>query len=592
MSKKNKNNESDNLQSVSVINDNLQNSDASAFSNSGQFTSSGQLNSSVQINNIPQTAINTKKSSSKGVIIAIICIIALILVAAAVIAVFFFTSASAVPEGKLTSAEIKQWISDNIIKEELTKEDIRNITKQVSEEDFYTQWQSSLFLAVSKASLDKSVVADTLADYTSLYKQIFAESDKINDFVNYSNEFTDIAKKTENVKTDLGYMPHQTILSQNDFYVYKKISESDWCDTLKSIDADLKEFSQLEQSFWLGSEVGYDDYWQMCPTGERFVFISVPSTFPKSTDYTLTYEYTGKTGSVKDTDGKTYTCKVLRVIADPNAHNANTQMVEEINNSFYNAIAKMTTSMVKMKDSSTVADLCTVYNKPFDDDGSMDLTISQANGILSARFSGKYYSATETLTEVMYPNNEDGSSWVTYNIATKEINTEFFFNPDGSISITTGFLSENGTFPSLNGKYSVVPSGEPVNGYIADKPVNTESGSSTVYVQTGGSSSSGSSYIDPYSMFGNTYVDYYSGSFYRVEVGGSVLNVRSGPGKGYSLQTQLADQTDVAVLGFYNGWAYVQYAFRGYQGFSNNNSTYSVEGWVSADYIERIPYSP
>lgn len=588
MSKKNELNDNNSSHSISENKAITKNSDASVFDASQQLNSSQQFNLSQQLSDFSAQNETVKKPVSKRIIIAAVCLIALIMVAASSIAVFFIFSGSSSPEKAAAPAEIKQWISDSIVKEELTKEEVKSIKNRADEDDFFTQWQSALFLAVNKTSLDKDAVADTLSDYTSLYKQVFSESDKINAFVSYSNEFADIVKKTEEVKTRLGYMPHQTKLSQGEFYVYKKFAESDWCDTLKNINDDLKKFSQTEQGFWLGSEIGYDDYWQICPTGERYVFISVPSTFPKNTDYTLTYEYTGKKASVKDTDGKTYSCSILRVVADPDAHNSATQIVEEINNSFYNAIAKMTTSMVKMKDGSEAADLCAVYNKPFEDGGSMDLTVSQANGILSARFSGKYYDTAETLTEVMYPNNEDGSSWVTYDIETKEINTEFFFNTDGSISIKTAFLSENTSFPSLNGKYSVVPSGEPVNGYIADKPVQTESnGVSTVYVPTVSSSGSSSSHIDPYSMFGTSY-----GTFYRVEVGGSVLNVRSGPGKGYSLQTQLADQTDIAVLGIYDGWAYVTDAFRGYQGFSNNTSTYSVEGWVSADYIEIIPYSP
>ena len=537
---------------------------------------------------------DAKKKSSKPVIIAISAVAVLLLISAAAIAFVWFSRFSPVEADTMSSAEIKQWISDSLTKEELTKEELKSVLNSATEDEFSELWKSSLFLAVGKTELDKDLLADTLESYTSLYKKIYGEAGKITDFINYSAEFEKISEKVKSVKTDLGYRPRQTVLSTGEFYDYGKITESQQCDTLKNIAAELKEFSQIQKDFFLGSEVGYDDYWQMCPTGERFVFISSGSAFPEFTDYTLTYEYTGKTASVKDTDGKTYTCKVMRIIDDPELHGSKTQLVEEINNSFYNAVAKMTTSMVKLEDGKELESLCTVYNMPFEDDGSMDLTISQANNILSLRFSGKYYSETVTLTEVMYPSNEDGSSWVTYDINTKEISTEIFFNADCSISLTTAFLSDSDTFPPLNGKYTVVPSGEPVNGYIADKPVTQPAPSTeTVYVQSGSSSSSSSySDIDPYSLFGRNYVDYYSGSFYRVEVGGSVLNVRSGPGKGYSLMTQLADQTDVAVLGTYNGWAYVQYAFYGYQGFSNNNSTYYVEGWVSADYLDIIPYSP
>ncbi len=537
---------------------------------------------------------DTKKKSSKPVIIAISAVAVLLLISAAAIAFVWFSRFSPVEADTMSSAEIKQWISDSLTKEELTKEELKSVLNSATEDEFSELWKSSLFLAVGKTELDKDLLADTLESYTSLYKKIYSEAGKITDFINYSAEFEKISEKVKSVKTDLGYMPRQTVLSTGEFYVYGKITESQQCDTLKNIAAELKEFSQIQKDFFLGSEVGYDDYWQMCPTGERFVFISSGSAFPEFTDYTLTYEYTGKTASVKDTDGKTYTCKIMRIIDDPELHGSKTQLVEEINNSFYNAVAKMTTSMVKLEDGKELESLCTVYNMPFEDDGSMDLTISQANNILSLRFSGKYYSETVAFTEVMYPSNEDGSSWVTYDINTKEISTEIFFNADGSISLTTAFLSDSDTFPPLNGKYTVVPSGEPVNGYIADKPVTQPAPSTeTVYVQSGSSSSSSSySNIDPYSLFGRNYVDYYSGSFYRVEVGGSVLNVRSGPGKGYSLMTQLADQTDVAVLGTYNGWAYVQYAFYGYQGFSKNNSTYYVEGWVSADYLDIIPYSP
>ena len=536
-----------------------------------------------------------KKSGSKKAIIIIAAVVAVIL-AAAVAVLLFFNAISAEPESNMTSAEIKQWISDNYSKEEFTKDELKEITSNTTEDDFYAQWKSSLFLAVTKASLDKNAVSQVLDTYTSLYNNVYPSSVRIDDFNNFSIEFSEIASKTDAIKKELGYMPYQTMLTNGDFYVYKKLTSSEFDDVLNAVNTELTEYSTHKQNFYLGSETGgYDDYWQPCPTGQRFIFISVDSTFPEFTDYALTYEYTGKTAKIKDTDGKTYSCKVMRVVGDPNAHNAKTQIVEEINNSFYNAIAKMTTSMVSLKNDKELSDLCTVYNMAFPDGGSMDLTISQANNILSARFSGKYYQDTATLSEIMYPTNEDGSSWVTYDIMSKEINSEFFFGNDDSVSVKTEFLSAHAVFPPANGKYIRVDSGEPVNGYIPDAPASSQSssGQETVYVQQGNYSSDYSSaYIDPYQMFGNRQVDYYSGSFYRVDVGGSVLNVRTGPGKGYSLQTQLADNTDVAVLGIYNGWAYVQYAFYGYQGFTNNTSTYTVEGWVSADYLDLIPYSP
>lgn len=542
-------------------------------------------NNTIPDNSIPENPTPEKKSSPKSVIIAVAAVVTLLIISAVIIAAVYHIRFTPPTDEPWSASEIKQWINNSLSTEELSEEDLEILHYSATEDEFYEQWESSLFLAVSKAQLDKDETAATLKLYTELYTKVYSENGRITDFINYSDEFASISEKVESVKKDLGYMPYQTVLSTGEFYVYSKISASQQCDTLKGIYEELKEFSQGGKEFFLGSEVGYDDYWQMSPTGERFVFISSGSTFPEFTDYTLTYEYTGKTASIKDTDGKTYTCRILRVIEDPDLHNSKTQIVEEINNSFYNAVAKMTTSMVKLKNGKELDSLCTVYNMPFPDDGSMDLTISQSNGILSLRYSGKYYAATVTLTEVMYPNNEDGSSWVTYDIKTKEIRTEIFFNPDGAISLTTSFLNDTGTFPPLSGKYSVVPSGEPVNGYIADKPVSQEPSSpETVYVPSGGSSSTSYPNVDPYSMFN---ADHYS--FYQVDVGGSVLNVRSGPGTGYSLKTQLADQTQIAVIGTYNGWAYVTDAFTGYHGMS---SYYPIEGWVSAEYLIHLPYSP
>lgn len=84
---------------------------------------------------------------------------------------------------------------------------------------------------------------------------------------------------------------------------------------------------------------------------------------------------------------------------------------------------------------------------------------------------------------------------------------------------------------------------------------------------------------DPMRMFAGNNI-----SYYKVSTNGYALYVRTGPGKDYKAVRKLYDGEVISVLGFYNGWAYVEQDF----GYGGPYANYGVDvyNWVSADYIE------